>query len=46
MLGHPNWYLMTENYYLDFGGGGVGMLLVPRVKNWGDFAFVPFSRMI
>ncbi len=43
-----SWYLMTENYYLDFGGGGVGMLSFGArhmFKKLGlDFGlFVPFS---
>jgi hypothetical protein len=43
-----NWYLMTENYYLDFGGGGVGLISFGArrmFKKLGlDFGlFVPFS---
>jgi len=43
-----NWYLITENYYLDFGGGGLGMLSFGArhmFKKLGlDFGlFVPFS---
>jgi hypothetical protein len=43
-----NWYLMTENYYLDFGGGGLGLISFGArrmYKKLGlDFGlFVPFS---
>lgn len=42
------WYLMTENYYLDFGGGGVGLLSFGARHMFNkvglDFGlFVPFS---